>query len=136
MLFSAGDIPKWLDNEPTLKLLSFIQYTNSEGNTVTFRLIQQIQNRCRDLGILLGINKPTLDNFERNMHHDQERVCEEILNEWITRGEGDYSITWTGLLQALKDARLKTISEHLEEALTLYYKPANEGKTDRQNGRP
>ena len=107
-----------------MTLLSLIQYTDSEGGIVSFRLIQKIQNRCRDLGTLLGIDKPTLDNFERNMHHGRERVCVEILSEWITRGEGDYSITWAGLLQALKNIQLKTIADHLEEALTLYDKEA------------
>ena len=58
------------------------------------------------------------------MHYGHERVCSEILNEWMTRGEGEYEVTWAGLLQALRDAQLNGIAKHLKNTLTLHFKAA------------
>ena len=93
---------------------------------MSFRLIRDIQSDCRDLGTLLSIDEQTLEGFEsNNKQFGQERVCKEILNEWMTRGEGDYEVTWAGLLQALKDAQLNTSAKRLQNALTLYFKSAS-----------
>ena len=100
-----------------MKLLHLIKYTDSEGNEKNFRLISEIQNSCRHLGILLGIKKATLDGIDSNL--TQEDQCEEILDLWITKGEGEYSVTWAGLLQALKDAELGGAAKHLREVLNM-----------------
>ena len=112
-----------MNQEPTLQLLSLIQCPNPDGSTTSFYLIREIQNRCIVLGTRLGIDEPTLQSLrERNVHHGLERLCTEILNEWIIRGEGNYNVTWAGLLQALQDVPLKGIAKRLKEALTLYFK--------------
>ena len=90
---------------------------------MSFHLIREIQNRCRKMGTLLGIDPPTLQSIEISYtHYGHERICSEILNEWMTRGEGEYEVTWARLLQALRDAELTGIAKHLENALTLHFK--------------
>ena len=100
-----------------MKLLQLIKYTDSEGNDKEFRLIKRVQNHWRELGTLLGIDKATLDGFDSSL--TQTRKCELIFDLWITKGEGGYSVSWAGLLQALDDAELGGVEKHLNEALTF-----------------
>ena len=100
-----------------MKLLHLIKYTDSDGNNKMFRLISEIQNSCRRLGTLLGIPKATLDGFDNSLTLEEQ--CEKILDLWITKGDGEYSATWAGLLQAMEDAELGGVAKHFREALTL-----------------
>ena len=84
---------------------------------MSFYLICEIQNHCRELGTLLSINQATLQSIEISYTlYGRERTCSEILNVWMTRGEGENKVTWARLLQAIKNARLEKIAEHLENA--------------------
>ena len=103
--------------EPEIRKLYFIKYTDSEGNDKEFRLTKMVQNHWRELGTLLGIDKATLDGFDSSLTRKDK--CEKIFDLWIMKGEGEYSVTWAGLLQALKDAELGGVAEHLREALTF-----------------
>ena len=100
-----------------MRLLHLIKYIDSEGKDQKFHLISEIQNSCRRLGTLLGITKATLDGFDSSLTLEEQ--CEKILDLWITRGDGEYSVTWAGLLQAMEDAELGGVAKHLTEALTL-----------------
>ena len=119
--FITDKASKWMNAEPEMKLLHLIKYTDSEGNDKKFRFISEIQNSCRRLGTQLGISTATLDGIDR--HLALEDQCEKILHLWITKGEGEYGVTWAGLLQALEDVQLRRIAEHLREALTLAQEP-------------
>ena len=102
-----------------MELISFLMYTNSQGQEETLRLINEIQNDCQNLGTHLNIDEPTLEGFKHS-HTDPVDICNEILGTWLERG-GDH-VTWAGLLQALNDAQLGGIAQKLTEALDLYYK--------------
>jgi hypothetical protein len=115
--FPQNKAPKWLNMEPKMKLLHLIKYTDSDRNNKMFRLISEIQNSCKRLGTLLGITKATLDGFDSSLTLEEQ--CEKILDLWITRGDGEYSVTWAGLLQAMEDAELGGVAKHFREALTL-----------------
>ena len=105
------------------KLLELIQYRDSNNDERKFRLIQEIQGECVDqLGTHLGIDQGTLDSFETKHRGNSRRICSDILSTWKGREEGDYEITWGGLLRALQDAQLNNHAIHLRNALTLYYK--------------
>ena len=107
---------EWLNNEPEMRLLQLIKYTDSKGEKKEFRLIQQIQNDCRNLGTRLGIDEPTLNGID-NSHRNPEQKCRAILDLWMTRDDGKYDVTWAGLLQALEDVQLGRQAKHLREAL-------------------
>ena len=101
-----------------MKLITIIKYTDPQGQEKTFRLINEIQNDCQNLGTHLNIDEPTLEGFQHN-HKDPVDICNKILGTWLERG-GDH-VTWAGLLQALNDAQLAGISQKLIEALDAYY---------------
>ena len=117
---------KLMNKEPEMKLLQLIKYTDFEGNSGTFRLIETIQNDWRRLGTQLGIETPTLNGLYSKL--SQEEKCEKILDLWMMRREGDYEVTWAGLLQALEDVQLKRAAKDLQTALKMtavkqYYFP-------------
>ena len=123
--FGAGETPKWMNAEPKIKLLHLIKYSDGEGNDKKFRLISEIQDGCRRLGILLGIARATLDGFDKSLTLEEQ--CEKIFGLWITSGGeySEYSVTWAGLLQAMKDAELGGVAKHLREALYSYWQKYN-----------
>ena len=104
------------------RLLELIQYRDSNNVKYNFRLIQEIQGECVDLGTHLGIDQGTLDGLETKYRGNSRPICSDILSTWKRREEGDYEITWGGLLRALRDAQLNNHATHLNNALTLYYK--------------
>ena len=110
----------WLKEEPTTQLLQLIKYTDSKGNGDEYRPISKIQNDCKNLGIRLGIDRETLRGFDKNNVRPPAEVCEDILDEWIRRGQGD--VSWGGLLQALEAIQLNGVAKHLRDALTLCFK--------------
>ena len=114
----------WKQLAPVEAMLSFIGYKTSKGNE-RFYFIQAIQTDCISLGRLLGIEHETLEAFQRQLREDPVPVCTSILHTWITRAEGPYQITWSGLLDALHDARLGGIAMRLENALKYYYRNAS-----------
>ena len=110
-----------MNKEPEIKLLTLIKYTDSEGKEYKFHLISKIQNDCKRLGTVLGIDEETLTAFsERNK--PKSDVCTDILHEWLKRGGGDYDVTWGGLLKAMNDAGLGHVSKQLNRALNLHFK--------------
>ena len=103
-------------------LLTLIKYTDSEGKDHKFYLIKKIQNDCDELGTVLGIDKETLDAFYETNKPKPAKVCADILDEWLKRGEGDYDGTWAGLLRAMVDAGLGGVAKQLNMALTLHFR--------------
>ena len=109
-----------MDEEPTLKLLQFIRYTDHKGNDRTYRFIQKFKNHCTQLGTYLDIEKETLDSFSKS-NKTPEEICGEILDIWMKRGESSYEVTWGGLLMALEDAQHGGVAKNLEQALRLHF---------------
>ena len=113
--------PKWMNKEPDIRLLTLIKYTNPEGKEDRFYLTRTIQNDCKYLGTFLGIDKETLTAYSEKIKPKSE-VCEDILYEWMKRGEGDYVVTWAGLLKAMDDAGLGGVANQLIRALNMHFK--------------
>ena len=110
-----------MNNELDPGLLTLIKYTDSEGKENRFYLIKKIQNACKKLGDVLGIDEDTLTAFSKKKD-DISEVCKDILHEWLQRGEGQYAGTWAGLLQAMNDSELGGVARKLKEALTFHFK--------------
>ena len=110
---------RWMNKEPDIRLLTLIKYTNPEGKEDRFYLTRTIQNDCKNLGTFLGIDKETLPTLRRVSLNLR---CEDILYEWMKRGEGDNDMTWAGLLKAMDDAGLGGVAHQLISALSMHFK--------------
>lgn len=120
MFIGTGENLEWMHQEPNMRLLGLIKYTDCVEER-RFGLIRIIQNECKYLGTVLGIDVETLNSFDKTGVSQAEK-CTHILHKWIQRGESDrhYEVTWAGLLEALKDASLGGVAKQLEKALTFY----------------
>lgn len=107
--------------KPEGKKLYSIIYTDLEGKEQSFHLIDKIQADCARLGTILGLEYNTLKGIDKEYRSDMPGFCNEILQKWITRAKGEHSVTWSGLLDALKAAQLGGIATDLEKALDLFY---------------
>lgn len=115
-----GENLEWTSQEPDMRLLALIKYT-TDCVERKFNLIRMIQNDCNYLGTVLGIDRRTINSFDKTRVSKSDE-CMHVLGEWIKRGKGEshYEVTWAGLLKALEDAELGGIGEQLEEALEFY----------------
>ena len=93
-----------------------MKYTSSDGQQKHFRLIDNIQEHWREIGILMGIELPVLNDFEFNCRNLKEQ-CRKVLETWLTQGSENYPVTWNGMLNVLKDVKLGEISCQLEKVL-------------------
>ena len=106
-----------MDETPDFVLLHLISYTDGSGEQKSYRLIQEIQNSCDQLGIHLGIEKAIIGGLEKT-RDSLEKFCENILEKWIQRGKA----SWGGLLKALEDAQLGEVYNNLKRALSFHSK--------------
>ena len=77
-----------------------------------FRLLQVIQNKWYDIGILLGVPVDTIDSRKTN-----EEKCREILRMWMEMGSPEYPVEWDSLIQVLQDVQMRVVAEELRDAL-------------------
>ena len=49
----------------------------------------------------------------RKHHYDAEEINTEILHEWLT-GRGKQPVTWTTLVEVLRDTELSTLAGEIE----------------------
>ena len=108
-----------LQKEPTIRQLSLIKYTDSEGEEQKFRLITQVQNQCQDLGIELGLEPATVTGLKRSHGSSLTEFCKAVLQKWI---DGGRDVTWGKLLQTLTDIEAGGSANHLRRALNAFFK--------------
>ena len=112
---------EWINQRPTIKLLTLIKYTDpDEGTTKKYNFLKVIQGECMYFGTVLGIDKVTLMIFDKTGPREADD-CKYILEEWMEREDGDYEVTWAGLLEALNDAALVRVARDLKTALRLHF---------------
>ena len=102
-----------LKEEPSIKLLSLITFTNSEGEKATFQLITEIQTHCEDIGIQLDIDSPTIEGLHKEYKSPAD-ICQKILTNWRDRNK---DVTWEKLLKVLDELKLGRIAKKLKIAL-------------------
>jgi len=102
-----------------MDMIQLVKYTGSDGQPKEFHLLENIQGKWRDIGTLLRIENATLDKFEHKHQGDLKEQCRDVLQTWREEGSRSekYPVTWSGLLEVLKDVQLKEVARELEEAL-------------------
>lgn len=84
-----------------------MDYHDSKGGRVSFRLVDRILPRCQQLATALGFPQHTIDVM---MKLRGDEPVWHLLNEWLsgTSQEGDSKkpITWRTLIEALRRAKM------------------------------
>ena len=99
-----------------MELMDLLEYTDSDGQSKDFRLLEKIQNDWKTIGIQMGIEYATLESFEHKEGGAYEQ-CHKVFHKWLSMGSKKYPVTWSGLMRLLEAVQLREVSCELQEAL-------------------
>ena len=78
-----------------------------------FRLLQKIQCKWYNIGLLLNVPVDTIDSRKTS-----EEKCREVVGMWLDNGSPQYPVEWASLIRVLEDVEMETVAEDLKEALS------------------
>ena len=105
----------------SLKKLSLLKWTDSNGQPQELRLLDELSARWQEVGDLLELSPSRLDGIEVQRRCDARMCCRDVLLDWLKMDEGSYSVNWDGMLCLLKDMKLSALARILQEALEHYH---------------
>ena len=86
------------------------------GNQV--KVLQTVAADWKKLGLALEFDRNVLKAIERNAHFIVEDSCLELLCRWLD-GKACRPVTWSRLIEAIKDAQHSKLATQLEDFITL-----------------
>ena len=101
-----------IDDKPKIRL--FLDFPTKRG---PIRIPDRIGNKYSDYGIFLLADDTgsRVDAIKSKHQLDYNSIIEEITREWL-EGSGVKPVTWRTLVQVLKQIRLVTLAQEIEEA--------------------
>ncbi len=107
----------------SLKTLALIKWRDREGCEQTFRLVDKVSSKWRDLGKRLSIEPNILDGWEKEHQKDANSCWDKVMGDLIASGgTEEYPSTWEGVYQLLKDIKRGGIARDLKKAVTHFIK--------------
>ena len=105
------------DETPKLQDMYRFEHSHGEKKTV-MRIIEQIGVDYFEFGVCLlddrGGNR--VRGIETFRHFDPDRIISDILQDWL-KGRGRRPESWDTLLECLRNTRLHTLADNLENVL-------------------
>lgn len=101
----------WGKKKLDMQHITLIKY-KLQNEEKEFRLLQVIQHKWYDIGLLLGVPVTTIDSRKTN-----EEKCQDVLRMWMEKGSPEYPVEWGGLIKVLWDVEMRTAADELREAL-------------------
>ena len=77
--------------------------------------MDEVTPRWRDLGIALGFSTIDLDTIERGCLREARDCIQKLFGEWAQSKD---SCSWSGLVEALRDAGFNDLAGRVDEALS------------------
>ena len=103
--------------EVKIQQLALIRWKDDQGHTQRFFLKDKISHKWRDIGELIGLSYPELDNLSEKHRGDPKECCRAVLGQWLNNPPPDYPTTWQGLLELLEDSQLTQVVSELRNVL-------------------
>lgn len=82
-----------------------------------FRLIDFITDQCEDISKQFKIPPAKHNSWNKKRLGDPRGVCHDMLQHWLQSGTGPYPVTWSGLIEVMKDVQLGEEAKQLKKAL-------------------
>jgi len=101
-------------------LLQLIKWKDKFGETKTLRLYAVLTSIWKDVSDLLNLDNHTRNNIGRIHAGDPKECIRDVIGKWSADEKElsiNYSCTWNGLCQLLKDLQHSAASTDLQEAL-------------------
>ena len=97
----------------TPKLHELQQLEAADGRTV--RIIEEVAEKWKEVAIALRFGSHEMKNLEGDVQHISEYACQEMLIKWLDiREDLRRPITWTTLIQCLREAKMVETAENLK----------------------
>ena len=103
--------------EFNLHHLTVLKWTDSNGQTHSLRLRNEMSSRWRDVGDLLEVEFSRQEGIHMHRGGDVRLCCREVLADWLQMEEPSYPTNWEGLLLLLEDLELNKVAKTLKGAL-------------------
>jgi hypothetical protein len=97
--------------------LKLIKWTEG-GETKRFYLMEEIDTKWRDIGLLLGLSLTQLESIEIEYRDKPTECCRAVLGKWLENPPDEYPITWNGLIDLLEDCKLTQAVKELKSVLS------------------
>ena len=96
---------------PELHELQHLQAT--DGRTV--RVIEEVAKKWKEVAIALRFGSHEIKSLESDAQHISEHACREMFIKWLNiREDLRRPLTWTTLIQCLREAKLVETAKKLE----------------------
>ena len=106
----------FLGQLPILKELLILKYTD-KGEVRKVRIIKEASHKWKDIASLICVsNKVRELEDEHQGKHDCLR--QTLVDDFIIKKPADYSHSWSGLIELLKDVDLEELAERVKHALS------------------
>lgn len=106
----------YVGEKPTNRDLTLLKWRDG-GEVRRLKLVDTILNDWRTIGNILGISQSKLDAWWTQTNHDPKRCCDKVLAHWLQNPPEEYSPTWRGQIDLLKDAEFSTLVQELKKAI-------------------
>ena len=97
-----------------------MEYIDSSGERRVLRLMDKIAACWEKVGIALNVEPSALTRYRRD-HHDSRDCVTNMLTDWLGRRrqvwDSSQSVTWSDLLQALRESNEHETVRELRDAL-------------------
>ena len=81
------------------------------------KVVQNVAADWKKLGLALEFDHKVLRKIERDARFIAEDSCLELLSKWLD-GEACQPVTWSRLIEAIKDAEHTKLATQLEQFFT------------------
>ena len=109
----------FLFSVPTISTLISLNWTDDDNGDHCLGIRDTISHRWEEVGDLLGLTSGRLEGIKLERLGDVTMCCRDVLVDWLSRNQSDYPTTWEGVLRLLKNMKLSTTAQDLQNALKV-----------------
>ena len=103
--------------------MDLIKWKDDSGMERVLRIYSKTACKWQDIATRLGLELDEISTIKENCHHQTSLCIKDVFKKWFEHASclpnaKNYSKSWQGLINLLKDAELGEVAEELKKALT------------------
>lgn len=99
--------------------LLLLKYTDNEGATKSVNVIDDACCKWKDIATMICDSPNKVDELAQKHHDDPHECLRDTFKEgFINNKPKGYSQDWSGLKELLRDVRLETLADTIDQALS------------------
>ena len=97
--------------------LHHLKWVDKKGHTRTYKLVDKISTKWRDIGLAIGLTTDRLTAWDDQYRGNVLLCWTRVMERWLKGVSDEYSATWEGLYDLLEDTEFSQISLELKKAV-------------------